>query len=79
MRHLYEEYTTPLPGCEGLKFTPSIALYVMLSANDSNEMRHFILACLARDGMLQENADSADSYADVLPQVPGLKDILEKI
>ena len=78
MRYLYEAYTMPPPGAQSLVITPAIALYVFQSARNTNELRHFIIACLARDGMQQPTVNRGCTCDVVLKQVPELQMIMHK-
>ena len=79
MRYLYEAYTLPLPGAKSLMITPTIALYVFNSAKNSNGLRHFIVACLIRDGLQDTNTKPGIcTWETVLKQVLGLQTIMEK-
>ncbi|KAF1911271.1 hypothetical protein BDU57DRAFT_97796 [Ampelomyces quisqualis] len=72
MKFLYKEYMETAPRGRFLYITPGVAMYVF-SQDDVDDLRHFVLNCLARDGMLKGHAvGPLIAWESVLLKLPWL-------
>jgi hypothetical protein len=73
MKFLYGKYMGKKPA----PITPGIAMFV-LRRSDVDDLRYFVLDCLAREGAFTTAGSGTTRWSIVLQEVPGLRRFMAK-